>query len=70
MGLDDTTFATVVISAFMQIMGLLHLPQFFGPKFSPFWTIVDLIPTFSAPAVKQEPQPVKKKKKKKAKKED
>jgi hypothetical protein len=36
MGLDDRTFAVVVVSSFMQVMYILQLPEFFGPMFSPF----------------------------------
>lgn len=36
MGLDEATFAAVFVSLFMQIMGLLQMPDFFGPSFSPF----------------------------------
>ena len=36
MGLDEATFAAVLVSLFMQIMGLLQMPDFFGPSFSPF----------------------------------
>lgn len=35
-GLDDRTFATVFVSSFMQIMGILQIPAFLGPSFSPF----------------------------------
>eukprot|EP00934_Nitzschia_sp_Nitz4_P004707 Nitzschia sp. Nitz4//scaffold121_size67750//13507//16399//NITZ4_006063-RA/size67750-processed-gene-0.16-mRNA-1//-1//CDS//3329534336//4697//frame0 len=34
-GLDDMTFATVATSAFMQVAGLLKLPQFLGPDYNP-----------------------------------
>lgn len=33
---DDETFAACMVSAFMQIMGLLQLPILLGPSFSPF----------------------------------
>ena len=39
MGLDDRTFSVVAISAFMQIMYILQLPELFGPTFSPFASI-------------------------------
>ncbi len=35
-GLDDRTFATAAVSLFMQIVGILHMPIFLGPNFSPF----------------------------------
>jgi hypothetical protein len=36
-GADDTkTFATVFIGIFMQVMGILQIPAFLGPSFSPF----------------------------------
>lgn len=34
-GLDDATYAAVVTAAFMQIAGVMMLPQFFGPTFNP-----------------------------------
>ena len=36
MGLDERTFAVAYVSLFMQITGLLQLPQFWGPDYSPF----------------------------------
>jgi hypothetical protein len=36
LGLDDRTFAVVFVSLFMQIMGILQIPAFLGPSFSPF----------------------------------
>ena len=42
MGLDDVKFATIVISAFMQITGILHMRNMFGPTFSPFWSLMSL----------------------------
>jgi hypothetical protein len=36
LGLDDRTFAMVFVSLFMQIMGILQIPAFLGPSFSPF----------------------------------
>jgi hypothetical protein len=36
MGLDDQTFAVVIVSAFMQTCGILQMPELFGPSFSPF----------------------------------
>lgn len=35
-GLDDRTFAVVFVSLFMQVIGLLQLPAFLGPTFTPF----------------------------------
>jgi hypothetical protein len=34
--LDDATFAAVVVSLFMQVTGILQMPAFLGPDFSPF----------------------------------
>lgn len=34
--MDDNTFATLVVSAFMVVTGLLQLPEFLGPSFNPF----------------------------------
>jgi hypothetical protein len=33
---DDATFMTAFVSLFMQIMGILQMPQFLGPAFTPF----------------------------------
>ena len=33
---DDDTFATAFVSLFMQVMGILQLPEFLGPSFTPF----------------------------------
>lgn len=43
--LDDKTFAQSVVSLFMQIMGILQMPQFLGPSFTPFGTAL-LTPFF------------------------
>lgn len=36
LGLDDGPFAAVFVVGFMQVMGILQLPEFIGPKFTPF----------------------------------
>jgi hypothetical protein len=36
LGYDDKTFAGLFVSIFMQVTGLLQLPNFYGPTFSPF----------------------------------
>jgi hypothetical protein len=36
MGLNDRTFAIVVVSMFMQIVGILQLPNFLGGSWNPF----------------------------------
>lgn len=36
LGLDDETFACAFVSLFMQVMGILQMPEFFGPSFTPF----------------------------------
>jgi hypothetical protein len=36
--MDDKTFATLLVSAFMVITALLQLPEFLGPSFNPFVT--------------------------------
>ena len=36
MGLDEATFAAAFVSLFMQVTGLLQMPDFLGPSFSPF----------------------------------
>ena len=43
-GLDDKTFATVAVSLFMHVMGILQLPNFMGPSFSPFNHISKIVP--------------------------
>lgn len=40
LGLDDRMFAAVFVSLFMQVMGILQMPAFLGPTFSPFMTIL------------------------------
>lgn len=42
-GLDDRTFAIVVTSIFMQITGIVMLPQFLGPSFSPIVWLGDVL---------------------------
>lgn len=37
--LSEQKFAVVVVSAFMHVTGILQLPYFFGPSFSPFVSI-------------------------------
>jgi len=34
--LDDKTFALAYVSLFMQVVGILQMPQFLGPSFTPF----------------------------------
>uniref|UniRef100_A0A7S3L5W6 Uncharacterized protein n=1 Tax=Amphora coffeiformis TaxID=265554 RepID=A0A7S3L5W6_9STRA len=34
--LDDKTFALAYVSLFMQVTGILQMPQFLGPSFTPF----------------------------------
>jgi hypothetical protein len=40
-GLDDETFAVVAVGVFMQVTGFLQLPQFLGPGFSPFNSLIE-----------------------------
>ena len=40
LGLDDDTFATAFVSLFMQVMGILQLPEFLGPSFTPFGSAI------------------------------
>jgi len=42
LSLSEQKFAVVVVSAFMHVTGILQLPYFFGPSFSPFVTIFSL----------------------------
>jgi len=39
---DDQSFAKFAVGIFMVIMAIVRMPQFFGPKFSPFTTVSDL----------------------------
>jgi hypothetical protein len=43
LGLTDETFAAVLVSVFMQITGILQMPLFLGPDFSPFSGVGSLI---------------------------
>ena len=36
LGLDEQTFAVAYVGLFMQITGILQLPHFWGPAYSPF----------------------------------
>lgn len=36
LGLSNRNFTIVVLSLFMQINGILQMPEFFGPSFNPF----------------------------------
>lgn len=38
--LDDKTFACAFVSLFMQIMGILQMPEFLGPSFTPFGSAI------------------------------
>jgi hypothetical protein len=53
-GLDDRTYMTVAVGLFMQIMGILQMPQFLGPSYSPFVQLYNLI---FAPVVSKPPPP-------------
>lgn len=46
-GLDERTFAGVFVSFFMQVVGILQMPQFLGPSFTPFFNTI-LSPVFDA----------------------
>ena len=39
-GMDDKTFACCFVSLFMQITGILQMPQFLGPSFTPFGSAI------------------------------
>mmetsp|Transcript_118984 Transcript_118984/g.344141 ORF Transcript_118984/g.344141 Transcript_118984/m.344141 type:complete len:313 (+) Transcript_118984:332-1270(+) len=64
-GLDDTTFAHVVMASFMLITGVIMLPEFFGPSFSPiaepaFWlgrSLSSKLVTSESSSVKRIPSP-------------
>mmetsp|Transcript_11103 Transcript_11103/g.25732 ORF Transcript_11103/g.25732 Transcript_11103/m.25732 type:complete len:119 (+) Transcript_11103:712-1068(+) len=60
-GWEDRIFATVFVSAFMQVTGLCHMPQVLGPKFSPFSAMIGYVdsamkrqPPAPAPATTEE----------------
>ena len=38
MGLDEKTFATLFVSVFSTVAGIVMLPEFMGPSFSPILT--------------------------------
>jgi hypothetical protein len=40
---DQATFAACAVSLFMQIVGILQMPQFFGSAFSPFTTPLSVL---------------------------
>mmetsp|Transcript_34181 Transcript_34181/g.78910 ORF Transcript_34181/g.78910 Transcript_34181/m.78910 type:complete len:317 (-) Transcript_34181:228-1178(-) len=42
-GISDEVFAALVVSIFMQIMGILQLPQFLGPQFNPFQPFTNIL---------------------------
>ena len=39
-GMDDKTFACCFVSLFMQITGILQMPHFLGPSFTPFGSAI------------------------------
>lgn len=39
-GLDEKVFACCFVGLFMQITGVLQMPQFLGPSFTPFGTAI------------------------------
>lgn len=45
--LDDKTFAYCLVSGFMQVMGILQMPQVWGPSFTPFGSAI-LSPFFDS----------------------
>lgn len=45
LGLEDKAFAFCVVSGFMQVMGVLQMPEFLGPSFTPFGSAI-LTPFF------------------------
>jgi hypothetical protein len=59
MGLDERTFAMAFVAFFMQVSGLLQLPHFFGPGYSPFYqvqTVVEkTLSAFVTPSPVKEP---------------
>jgi hypothetical protein len=44
--MDDELVATIIVSFFMQIIGILQMPILFGPTFSPFVVMYNTIQQF------------------------
>lgn len=40
---DDTLFAKTLVGIFMVLMAIVRMPQFLGPRFSPFTTTVNAV---------------------------
>lgn len=64
---DDVLFAKVVVGIFMLVSCVLRMPQFIGPSFSPFTSLVKLVQRKKSKKVNVAPP--KNKKKNKAKKQ-
>jgi len=43
-GLDDLSFGMCFVSLFMQITGILQMPVFLGPSWSPFYAATFTVP--------------------------
>jgi hypothetical protein len=43
MDIDNETFALIAVSVFMQVIGILRMPHFLGPTFSPLAAFVALL---------------------------
>lgn len=63
---DDALFAKFAIGVFMVLMAILRMPQFFGPRFSPFVVVSDTVKglLFGGKKKKVSTKPGKKSKKK------
>jgi len=69
--LDDKLFATIVVTGFMQLAGLLMLPEFYGPSFNlillPKRLLSSVLPTSSKKKTVKKPPAVSNKKQNKKK---
>lgn len=49
LGLTEKAFAACVVSYFMQAIGVLQLPEFLGPQWSPFEFNIGMLTTIKSP---------------------
>lgn len=63
-GLEDETFAAALVSLFMQVTGILQMPVFLGPDFSPFSLVGSFFERLSRkePSLQNKPKPESKQK--------
>ena len=62
--LDDALFAKFAVGVFMVVVGILRMPQFLGPRFSPFTAIGSMAGKLTGSKKKKDLKPSKKSKKK------